>query len=151
MGQLRVVAGLGRDENCHGTRDVLLEQLGQLIACGLAVERLDRVADVDLIPQQSTFGRREVGIAAREADDRQARPGDVLLPQFPHAVVEGQLLGCLSRHRGAVAMLVTSRRVTFARARDRQHDDHASEREDAGERQLCATVGMGIGIHRSTS
>jgi hypothetical protein len=41
-----LVAGLCAGEQVGGDDDVLLEQRGQLLARGAAVERLDRVADV---------------------------------------------------------------------------------------------------------
>ena len=91
LGDLCLVAGLRGLQQGDRTEDVLLEQRCQAIAGGAAVVGLDRVADVDLIGQQPRLGGLQVRQAAGEADDRQARPGDVVLPQLAHRVVEGQL------------------------------------------------------------
>ena len=75
-------------EQRDGAEDVRAKQLGELRARGRAVVRPDRVADVRLVLQQARLGRRQVGQAAGEADDRQARPGDVVLPELAHVVVQ---------------------------------------------------------------
>src|SRR5919108_627041 len=47
-----------------------------------------------LLVAQQPLGRQvEVGQAGGEANDRQTRPGDVVLPQRSHAVAELQLAG----------------------------------------------------------
>jgi hypothetical protein len=88
-----LVSGLGGAQDVPRDQDVVREKLGQPIAGGLPVERLDRVADVDLVLQQSVecgLRRRRAG---RELDDEHPRPRDVVLPQLSHRVVERELLG----------------------------------------------------------
>ena len=83
------VPGLGRLQHLDGDRDVVVQQRGEPVARGSAVEGRDRVADVALVLQQP--GRR--GLEARrpvgEGHDRQPGPRDVVLPELAHLVVEG--------------------------------------------------------------
>ena len=92
---LRGVATLGGLQKRDRAGDVLLQQPRQLVAGGIAIERLDRIADIDLVAQKPRLGRREIRQIAGEADDREPRPGDVVLPQLAHPVVQDELLARL--------------------------------------------------------
>ena len=78
VGNCGLVAGLRRGDQVCRDQDVLAEEPRQLLSGSVAVEGLDRVADVGLVPEQPPDGRLGVGRAGGEADDRQARPGDVV-------------------------------------------------------------------------
>ena len=52
----RVVACLGCLQQLHGDADVAVQERGELVAGRIAVEGLDRVADVDLVSQQAGGG-----------------------------------------------------------------------------------------------
>ena len=93
----RLVAALGGVEQLCGRQDVLREQVGELVPRGLAVEGLDRVADVHLVLQQPVRRRLQIGQVGGEADDEQTRPGHVVDPQLTHPVVE-----CPLAHLGGV-------------------------------------------------
>jgi hypothetical protein len=63
---------------------VVLQQRGELLAGGVAVERLDRVAEIHLVLQE-TLGRRGLVREITEgAHDEEPGPGDVVLPQLAH-------------------------------------------------------------------
>jgi hypothetical protein len=70
---------------------VLAELRREGVPGSLAVERLDRVADVDLVPQQAADRRLRVWRSRRQADDREARPGDVILPEDAHVAAKSRL------------------------------------------------------------
>jgi hypothetical protein len=86
-------AGLRRSDHVGGDQDVLAELRREGVPGRLAVERLDRVANVGLILEQSADGRRRVRRAGREADDHEPRPGDVVLPEDAHVTAQGRLRG----------------------------------------------------------
>ena len=74
-----------------------------------AVERLHGVANVCLVPKQSGDGRFRVGGVRGQADDRQPRPGHVLLPEAVHRPAERKLVrrdraGMLRHGHDAVVM-----------------------------------------------
>ena len=109
-----------------------------------AVVRLDRVADVDLVGQQARLGGLQIGQPAGEADDRQARPGDVVLPQLAHRVVEGELARRQRMRRGCVTVgadegfVMGARRMRLVgtgrghrERRARQRDQHDRRGRDA--------------------
>ena len=79
---------------------------GQLVAGRLAVERLDRVADVGLVLEQPPDRRLRVGRVRREADDREPRPGDVVFPQLAHVVSKRELLSGDRAPRGMLSASV---------------------------------------------
>ena len=60
-----LVAGLGGGDDVGGDQDVLAQLPGQLVAGRLAVERLDGVADVGLVPEQPADRGVGVGRAGR--------------------------------------------------------------------------------------
>jgi hypothetical protein len=107
---------------------VVRQQLCELVAGIVAVERLDRVADVHLVGQQS-IGRdleiRQVFGRGRLADDEQPGPEDVVLPQLAHRVVE--LRG---GDRGAAGCLRAGTRVLGGHrcgGRRRQQERHGGD------------------------
>jgi hypothetical protein len=69
---------------------VLGEQGGEAIGRLRPVEGLDRVADVLLVAKQPLERRLQVGQLRREGDDRQPRPGDVVLPELSQPVVKAK-------------------------------------------------------------
>jgi len=97
VGQLRLVAGLGGRDDVGRDQDVLAQELRHLVTRRLAVERLHGVADVVLVLEQPRDGGLGVGRAAFEADDREPRPGDVVLPQLAH--VDAERDGLLRQRR----------------------------------------------------
>ena len=86
---LVLVSGLGRGKQVDGAIDVALEELRELLAGLIAVVGLDRVADVGLVLQQPRDGGLQIGEVVHEGDDRQPCPGDVVLPELSHLVLEG--------------------------------------------------------------
>jgi hypothetical protein len=98
------VAGLGRADELYGDEDVLLEQVGQLVAGVLAVVRDDRVADVILVPEEAGGGgicvthRRRLEGAANGRDDVLAGPEDVVRPELSQGQPDRLFRG---RHRCA--------------------------------------------------
>ena len=101
---MRGVPCLGRRQDVRRRGDMLFEQGGQLIAGGGAVVGLDGVADVVLVLQQPLQGGVRLRVAAEDAEDGQARPGNVVLPQLTHGEAQGRLLGGRGR-REAVGEL----------------------------------------------
>ena len=87
-GERGVVARLRRLQQRDGPEDVGAQERPELRARGGAVVRPDRGGDVGLVLQEPVLGRRQVGQAAGEADDRQAGPRDVVLPELAHVVVQ---------------------------------------------------------------
>ena len=83
-----------------------LEELCELLAGLIAVVGLDRVADVGLVLHQPRDGGLQIGEIVDERDDRQPCPGDVVLPELSHLVLEGMTgLGMdLGRRRGMVVL-----------------------------------------------
>ncbi len=132
VGELGLVAGLGGRDHVGSDQDVLAQLGGQLVPGRLAVERLDGVADVRLVLQQAADGRRRVRRAARQADDREARPGDVVLPEHAHVAAESRLGGRDSSlrmgRRVAVCMGVMA-------VRDREGGQGGEERHQHRQRQ----------------
>ena len=82
---------------------MIVQQRGQLCAGRVAVERFDRVADVDLVLQQPRRGGVKPSVVGGEGHDRQPCPGHVVFPQFAHRVVERDLGGVA---RGGDRMVV---------------------------------------------
>src|SRR5262249_51351446 len=106
VGECRAVAGLRRLQHLDGDGDVVVQQRGEPVAGRLAVEGFDGVADLHLVAQQAGGGGREAVGAVREGDDRQPRPGDVVLPELAHLVVEGHLYRrARGGYRGVVVVL----------------------------------------------
>jgi hypothetical protein len=66
------------------------EQGSQLIAGLIAIERLDRIADVHLVLQQTLCSGISVWQAGKGADDVDARPGNVIFPEFAHCLLEDE-------------------------------------------------------------
>jgi hypothetical protein len=92
-----------RKSPVDGAEDVRAQELRQLRSGRAPVVRLDRVADVGLIGEQPVLCGLQIGQVRSEADDRQARPRDVVLPELAHSVVERELFRSEAvRSRGAV-------------------------------------------------
>ena len=138
VGQLRLVAGLGGGDHVGGDQDVLPELRRQRIPGCLAVEGLDRVAEVRLVSEQAADRRRRVRRPARQADDREPRPGDVVLPEDAH--VGAELRRGLAR-RVAVRMRVVA-------VRDRQRGEGGEERDQQGQGEGDRPRGVGA-VHVS--
>ncbi len=121
-------------DDLGGDQDVKPELAGQLVAGRLAVERLDRVADVGLVAQQPPDGGLRVRSVGRQADDRQARPDDVVLPQASHVLAQRELL--LRQFPVMVRRVVV--RLGGVTVRDR-------ERGQRAEKAINAVSASGIG------
>src|SRR5262249_40093103 len=118
---LRAVAALRRGDQIGGDQDVLAEELSELRADRLAVEGLDGIADVGLVAEQPRDGGARVGRIALEADDREPRPRDVVLPELAHVLPErDRLLRPQERRRTRHRML---------RMGDRTRSGHAGADE----------------------
>ena len=93
VGLFRRLAGPRVGDDLRSGQDVGPQQRGELVAGVIAIEGLDGVADIDLVGEQAV-GRgpdvRQVGGAGGGADDVQPGPGDVVLPQLAHRIVEGR-------------------------------------------------------------
>ena len=77
-----LVARLGGRDKVDRDHDVLLEQLGQLVAGGLAVVAGDRGADVLLVPEQSASRGIRIRRPGDRRDDVLAGPDDVVGPEL---------------------------------------------------------------------
>ena len=112
----RRVAGFGGGSSATAPVMCSLSSAVSWLPAALTVVGLDRVADVDLVGEQPRLRRRQVRQVVREADDRQAGPGDVVLPELAHGVMEGGLLGFVTSPNaiGAVAVTGVGRAVVCA-------------------------------------
>src|SRR5512135_1776715 len=79
----RVTGDRGVDEGDRDV-DVLMEQVRELVGKLVPVESFERLADVVLIPLESTEHREQVpqDRVRYTADDEVARPADMLLPEL---------------------------------------------------------------------
>ena len=139
----RAVALLRHRDQVRRDEDVLAQERCELLAGRGAVERLHRVAEVGLVPEEPRDGLLRVGCVRREADDREPRPHDVLLPEPVHRAAERELTRRDSRVvvvRGDRAVLVGGRRRGFRLAGDQEGD--GGRRGDQGrERKRNHTSG----------
>ena len=137
---LRVVARLGGLEQSDRAEDVLAQQGGEAVAGGLTVVGLDRVADVGLVAKQPALGRLEIGQSGGEADDRQPRPGDVVLPELSHRVVECRLSCREGGGLGSVLVGGGRMRVRTGRCDGERRAD-GGDRDDRSERSRAHLAG----------
>jgi hypothetical protein len=77
---------------------VLLQQVGQLVAGGFAVEAGHRIADVLLVFQQALGGRLLIGLISDGGDDVVARLDHMVGPQLPHVLMKRGRRGQRRRH-----------------------------------------------------
>ena len=129
-GDLGLVAGLGRGDQIGGDEDVLRSSPVSAFAGGLAVERLDRVADVGLVLQQPADRRLGVRATRREADDREPRPRDVVFPELCASRCGARIPSASSpRSRGAARAVG----VSGLTVRDGEGGERAEERDQRRE------------------
>src|SRR5262245_11911090 len=81
LSELGVVAGLGGRDQVDRDHDVLLEQPGERLPGGGAVQGDDGVADVFLVLEQAAGSRRGVGRSGHRRDDVFAGPDHMVGPQ----------------------------------------------------------------------
>ena len=130
-------------DDVGGDQNVRAQLPGQLVTRRVPVEGLDGVTDVGLVLQEPPDRRVRVGGPCLEADDRQPRPGDVILPELAHVLAQCH---CLRRklRRMVDALRRLHRRVRVVSCvamglghvhavRDGQGSDRANEGDQPGQ------------------